>query len=371
MDGIETRNASRGSEVPLGFISDRPSAFVLSEKHGDYYSVGDVSNWMQKSLDTIGHYKLRDICVPSSHDAGMSKAPWSTTFAAAGSIITQILSVEQQLHKGVRYLDIRPIFFRGKWVCGHYSFIPENKWINIGPMGTWQGGNGGNIQDIIDGINRFTASSGELIVLQISHTYMVNDVFGQFAHDDFKELDYNHWDNLLSMFTNTNTGIKSLWRPSPNEPSVTDLTALPLKTYIGDGKSAVVLVVDDKIGVRSYPGVFNDRQWQWDYSAWWKEESGRLDEYKEYLRSSSTKPYSFSGCHMQSDGEAVLTTLGQSSQSVLSLATPSKHRLFVDLFPLCAKEGKFPAALTMDAIDSSDLAALCIAFNNCRRAQSS
>lgn len=368
MNGIETKSALRGSTVSLGFISNRPSYFVLSGKEGNYNSVGNVADWMQRSLSAIGSRKIRDICVPSSHDAGMSKVTWSTRFANAGSLITQFLSVEQQLHMGVRYLDIRPVLYEGQWVCGHYSFIePKNKFINPAPLDTWQGGNGEAIQDLIDGINRFTATSGELIVIGISHTQIIKDAIMSFARSDFEALDENHWNMLLNMFSNLQTGIKSLWKPAANEAPVTDLTSLSLNTYIGSGTSAVILVVDDNTNVAGHPGVFHDNCWQWDASAWWKPESGRMDEFRDYILQGHLKPYSFSGCHIQTDWEAILTTLGQSSNSILSLATEAKNRLFTELFSLCVKDGVYPAALSMDAIDSSDLAALCIAFNDCRQ----
>ncbi|KAI0392576.1 exo-1,3-beta-D-glucanase [Xylariaceae sp. FL0594] len=343
MDSIETKNAPRGSSVPLGFISDRPSYFVLSGTEGSYHSVGDVANWMQKSLCTIGNRKLSEICVPFSHNAGMSKVEWSTSFAADGCLLTQYVSVEQQLHLG-------------------------NKFFNFGPLGTWQGGNGEFIQDVIDGVNRFTAASGELIVLSIGHTYAINDVMGSFEEGDFRGLEKHHWNSLLDMFTNPQTGIKALWKPAAQESLITDLTSLPLNTYIGSGSSAVMLVVDDAVDVAGRAGVFNYTCWSWEASAWWKEESGRMDEYREYMARGvqNSRPYIFSGCHMQSDAEAVLTTIGQSSQSVLSLAPPAKHRLFMELFPLCCQAKRYPAALSMDGIDSSDLAALCMAFNDHR-----
>lgn len=365
MDNFDTKNAISGSAVPLGLISDRPSYFVLSGSNGSYNSIGDVQNWMQKNLNAIGHRKIRDICIPASHDSGMSKVPWATKFAAAGSIATQFVSVEDQLRLGVRYLDIRPVLHKGIWVCGHYSFIDPKWLINPPPLDTWQGGNGEAIQEVIDGINRYTANSNELIVLSVSHTKIINDAFGSYARNDFEDLDKSSWIRLLDIFTHPESGIKFLWKPTYNSVSCKDLTDLSLHNYIGGGSSAVLILIDDGVDASGRPGVFNNTCWPFEYSGWSKSESERLTEFQQYMLQINPKPFGFSGCHMQTDSEAIMTTLGQSSASVLSLATESKHRLFSELFPLAAKDGKYPSALTMDAIDSSDLAALCMAINDC------
>ncbi|KAG8411470.1 hypothetical protein J3458_015527 [Metarhizium acridum] len=370
MDNFGTMNAAQGSVVQLGLISNRPSYFVLSGEGGDYHSVGNARDWMSQNLSTLGSRKLRDICVPSSHDSGMSRVPWSTAFAAVGSVATQYVSVEEQLKFGVRYFDIRPVQHRGQWACGHYSFInAPSKWHFFPPFDTWQGGDGESLQDIIDGINRYTLESHELIVLNISEARVIKDVSGNFRRDDFVDLDAAHWNLLLDKMTNSETGIQCLWKPETGPPPAQDLTNLTLHNLIGCGSSAVLVLVHNGVDVSGRPGVFHYSNWPFDASAWDKPEAERMKEFQQHMLTENPRSFTFSGCHTQSDTEAVLTTLGQSSSFVLSLATPSKDRLFTELFDWCTREGKYPSSLVLDGIDSSDLAALCMAFNDAHKAR--
>ena len=361
---IQTKAANKDATVPLGLISDRPSYFVLSGQNGEYNSVGDVQDWMQRNLSRLGTRTLRQLCVPSSHNSGMSKFNFSTFFASIGNVATQYVSVNQQLGCGIRYFDIRPVLHQNIWSCGHWTFIEPKAGLKVSPFGTWQGGNGETIQEIIKGINDFTASSHELIVLSIYRAFSIHESGGAFQKDDFSELDSNQWRDLLDTFTGE-TGIKQLWRPiEANLQSKTiDLTSIPLRTFIGEAKAAVILLVDNKVEIANRRGCFHDQSWPWDYSDWQKPEDERLQAFLNQASQPNPKPYSYSGCHTQNEEEAILSKLGQSSKSVLELAKSSKDKLFTQLFPACS-EAIYPCSMTMDAIDSSDLTALALAMND-------
>lgn len=370
MDNFGTKNAAQSSAVPLGLISDRPSYFVLSGESGNYHSVGNVRDWMSQDLSTLGPRKLRDICIPFSHDSGMSVVPWTTAFAAAGSVATQYKSVQDQLKLGIRYFDIRPVLKGNRWVCGHYSFIgAPNKFLRFGPWDTWQGGDGESLQDIIDGINNYTSGSNELIVLNISETRVINEVKGSYARGDFADLDTKHWNLLLDTLTNPETGIKELWNPRTRPSPDHNLTELTLHEFIGSGTSAVIALVQNGLDLSGRPGIFGNSSWQFNASAWDKPDVGRMKEFQDHMSSTHAAPFLFSGCHTQSDAEVIKTTLGQSSSSVLSLATSAKDRLFTELFSWCGKEKKYPSSMSLDGIDSSDLTALCMAFNDAQASQ--
>lgn len=48
-------------------------------------AVFDTANWMRNSLNLLGHKTLNDICIPGSHDAGMSECNY--LLGLAGKII--------------------------------------------------------------------------------------------------------------------------------------------------------------------------------------------------------------------------------------------------------------------------------------------
>lgn len=357
MDNVDSRNAIKGSEIPLGMISDRKSYMVISGDDGswNFHSVGEVHKWMYVNLDKWQNRAIRQLCVPASHDSGMSLVTWKTGWASAWSIMTQYNSVYDQLKNGVRYFDLRPVFHSGQWVSGHYTFVDH--WA----INSWQGGDGESIQSIIDQVNRFTSEDHhELIVISVSHVQMINDkgAFDKFKRDDFRDPNAEEWNSLLGRFET----LQQRWSNTSN-----DLTQVPLKDFIGplEGpwQSAVVILFGDEVDIGTRTGMFHNSTWQWDYSDWQRSESDRLNDFKMAASKPGAKPYCYSGCHTQTEDEATACTLGQSSKSVLNLSENPKNKLFTELFPACT-ESLYPCSLTMDAIDSSDLTALCLAIND-------
>ncbi|MCJ1396858.1 hypothetical protein MMC11_000048 [Xylographa trunciseda] len=348
----------------MGLISNRPSYFVLSGQDGDYNSVGNVEHWMQQNLYRLGGRTLQQVCVPSSHDSGMSKVTFKTKFASIGTVATQYVSVESQLRYGVRYFDIRPTLYKDEWSCGHWSFIDPKPWVRFLPFNSWQGGNGESIKEVIEGVNSFTASSNELVILSLYRAFAVRDTDDAFRRDDFADLQEHQWRSLLDILTGE-AGLKHLWRPTEGdgELEVKDLTTIPLQRFIGGPEAAVIIILDANFDVTKYPGCFPQSAWQWDCSDWQKRENERLQEFQQQAAKQNGRPYSYSGCHTQTDDEAIASTLGQSSSSVLELAVDAKDKLFTELFPACS-EKVHPCAMNMDAIDSSDLAALAMAMND-------
>ena len=104
MDNVHSRNAIRGSGIGLGMISNRKSYMVIAGEGGDwnFHSVGEVHKWMYVNLDKWQDRNLRQLCVPASHDSGMSLVTSKTGLAAPTSIITQYNSILNQLNNGVR-----------------------------------------------------------------------------------------------------------------------------------------------------------------------------------------------------------------------------------------------------------------------------
>ena len=177
-------------------------------------------NWMQSNLGTLDDLPLEELCMPGSHDAGMSQFGTHTAFSTACNTQTQGLSLYNQLLAGVRYFDIRPVISAGVYKTGHYSHISV-----IG----WQGGNGELIADIIDDINTFTASYSELIVLNSSHGYDTDN--------DYQNLTQAQWNSLFQQLR----GLSHLFIAPPAASNLTNLT---LGDFIGNDNPAVVVVLD-------------------------------------------------------------------------------------------------------------------------------
>ncbi|KAL9609491.1 MAG: hypothetical protein Q9167_005740 [Letrouitia subvulpina] len=294
----------------------------------EYTMRGEVHKWMHVNLDKWQNRTVRQLCVPASHDSGMSLVTWKTRLASVLSIITQYNSVYAQLNNGVRYFDLRPVFHNGQWVSGHYTFTSEDH--------------------------------HELIVMSVSHVQVINDqgAFDKLNKGDFRDPKLEEWNNLLGRFET----LQQRWSKASN-----DLMQVPLKDFIGPFEGpwqlAVVLLLDDSVDIGTRAGMFHNSTWPWNYSDWQRSESDRLNDFKTAALKPGARPYSYSGCHTQTTEEAIACNLGQSSKSVLKLSENPKNKLFTELFPACT-ENLYPRSLTMDAIDSSDLAALCLAIND-------
>lgn len=111
---------------------------------------------------------LNMICLPGSHDTGMSEANHCTTFANSRNTQTQTLNVAGQLNMGIRYFDIRPALWSNdndsNFYTGHFS----------GALGG-QGCLGENLSNILDAVSTFiNTNTSEFVVLKFSH-YEDND----------------------------------------------------------------------------------------------------------------------------------------------------------------------------------------------------
>ena len=89
---------------------------------GTSFPVGEVHKWMYVNLDKWQDRNLGQICVPSSHDSGMSLVTSKTSAAAAGSVITQFTNISYQLNYGVGTLISGQSTTR---VNGYLSTIPS------------------------------------------------------------------------------------------------------------------------------------------------------------------------------------------------------------------------------------------------------
>ncbi|KAF7905407.1 uncharacterized protein EAF01_005928 [Botrytis porri] len=236
-ENLSSLNNPKNSIIDLVYSKKHPHPFILAGNgiSTPYVSSNPPIPWMQNTLSTISSRPLRQISMPMAHNAGASIV--SNSFKGPGTLHntqTQANSVFMQLIFGARWLDIRPVFYEGKWMTYHGKFASGRMW----------GATGQSIESVIEDVNRFTkAHPGELIVLDISH-----DASNAWKWRKFNAID---WMKLLELLG----GIRNAWR----EPRRLgwDLSLLPLDTFITKGGNSTVFVripCDAPIPFPTHPG---------------------------------------------------------------------------------------------------------------------
>ena len=221
-----------GDKFDLGWIHDGTVKFYLIERNGQFSAPDLDTHWMTANLPLLGGRSLKNICMPGTHDSGMSERGADTAFAHDCNIITQTSNILGQLEYGARYFDIRPVISAGNYFTGHYGQILTE---------SWQGGNGQSISSVIKQVNYFTTAYNELIILNFSHAY--NTDTGNHSYTDFNQ---EEWNGLFVMLT----GLSHLYITTSGPINV-NLTDLPLNTYIG-GRPAVIIVIEPECDLGEY-----------------------------------------------------------------------------------------------------------------------
>ncbi|KAH8880986.1 pectin lyase-like protein [Thozetella sp. PMI_491] len=224
--GIGTQDVTQGSTIDLGFpvagTQGRGLQWVLtgSESYGYWTSLKPPVTWMKSILPTIGPRKLRHVCMPGSHDAGMSKLDGKTALATASNTQTQWLNIYNQLVRGSRFFDVRPCLGNGgRYMTCHYSQI-----------GTYQGANGEGIANVISEVNSFMNDyPGELVILDI------NGDSGYDTDNGYPRLTTDQWRPIINTFRD---GIN---KPCANFGNV--LGDVTMNQLIGDGNGCVLMVL--------------------------------------------------------------------------------------------------------------------------------
>ncbi|KAL1621070.1 hypothetical protein SLS56_009376 [Neofusicoccum ribis] len=216
---VETENNAVGSTISLGWNHNHAVNWVVGGEQGAFTSNNPSVDWMHANLDLLGDRKIRHICMPGSHDAGMSEFNGHTGLVRDANTLTQKFNIADQLAAGSRWFDVRPVVSSGQFYAGHYS--------DTGIVG-WQGANGQSLSDIISNINAFTAKYDELIILDISHTIDTDN--------DYVDLTQTQWNSLFDQLLGLNyrlntTGISS----------TEDVSQRALSQFIGDGPSVLIV----------------------------------------------------------------------------------------------------------------------------------
>jgi hypothetical protein len=371
LDGLATKQSAQGSNIDLGFRHDAAVDWIMStDEAGDWWSSAGLGvDWMQQSLGSIGNRTLKMICMPGSHDAGISNFKPGTVGAHFANSQTQYLNFYNQLVAGSRYFDLRPVISAGQWVAGHYSEVE-----GIG----WLGGNGQSVAEIVKQVNDFTAKYKELVIINLSHTLDTDN--------DYKDLTQAQWNSLFDALKGLNN------RFTVANPGSTDYSNTVLNDFIGSSASVFVFA--------QLPSGIS----LGDYAAQGFYKQDNLPIYDNYANSNSAAT-------MQADQLSKLKaqrnlvadagqrkdvfhifswTLTQQAEDVLNfdraimnLAVSVYDNLFVEAFNAFTPES-FPNVLYIDAVGirdksvvfpydkvktvpvNNDIASLAVAVNNAK-----
>ena len=158
------------------------------------------STWMTQSWDTIGSLALSSVCMPATHDSGMSQLSISTSGSDACNTQTQYETILQQLQSGARYFDFRPALWNNPYAktnefyLSHYVHGP-----GVGAFGSAGRPLASALSDVATFLGQ-TKGTHELIVLKFSH-------FGEIGLDSehiwkYSDLTDTAYDNIVGMVAN-------------------------------------------------------------------------------------------------------------------------------------------------------------------------
>ena len=355
LGGISTWNNRQGETIDLSWV-DRSTQyprfngvyFILSGTGHDFVSSSTrplTVSWMQASLEMIGKRPLRHVCMPGSHDSGISVINGGTLFGDARSSQTQANSIADQLALGIRFFDIRPVIAGGGFYTGHYGNLP-----GLG----WQGVNGQSIRQIIQQMNAFTASNKELLILSISHDFNTD------AGRHYRGFNQEEWDRFLQELS----GLDSLFLSPQGTP---DLTLLTMNQLIGNKQAAVIVVIFiDRshltLGNFTGRGFYYDSQFPfYDNYANSNDPKVLMEDQLRKLhleRNHPDKPlFSLDWTLTQRTLQDV--TIGP---SVLEMASFMDPRLVTNVIPSCSAK-TFPNILSIDKADNATSIAVATAIN--------
>ncbi|KAJ7042970.1 PLC-like phosphodiesterase [Mycena alexandri] len=300
---------------------------------------------MQHNLAILGSRPLGEICLP-----GAFKLELGTNVGGIKSnVITQTLSIYDQLEHSVRWFDIRPFLLRQKtsfgrtesnWYCGHFSDLKS-------PL-NWQGGCGATIDEVVADVNRFTSEHRELVILDISHITLLE------CH--------------VAVMTGMSGGIQGVLTSGERHELLTKLAGIQNRFHAPAGKQLETFTLDAFIGQRQ-PAVLvlfgSDSDDLFDEAELTKREfyrSGRYAVEKHFVT------------RMQTDKEAVVSSLPvvrwldpmNNPNSVLRLADAHQAQEFPFTLQELAKNGMQAGVIVIDKVEKADLLTLCLAVSLAR-----
>ena len=378
--GISAPNHPQNSFMDIGFGHNGQNVFVLAgNAESGYISNSPNIDWMQSNLNMLGNRSLRHICMPYSHDAGMS-APshyQPPDIVNAMNTQTQTFPIAQQLNLGIRAFDIRPVIYKGQFWTGHYTILNKS---DVEPH-IWElalvspalaaaaenfkypialGGNGQSLEEVMEDVNTFQAKYNELVILEFSHGYNIDKGGASFTEQD--------WKDVAAALSAQNTGLKNLY----SAPSDTkDLTTIPLRDMINPGqpKAATLAIITNSTytnqDAANFPTVFDNSLW--DIAGSYKDTDSvetMTNDQKWKLAAARTNPdtppFYMVWTLTQQAAEAIFAPV--TKKTIRDLADEARPSLFLDIFAACTKQ-TYPNFLEHDNCNDSNVAALALAIN--------
>ncbi|HEX8616845.1 MAG TPA: hypothetical protein VF911_04575 [Thermoanaerobaculia bacterium] len=186
------------------------------------------ATWMHDQKD-LWPIPLKQLCIPGSHDSGMSEIRSSTFGSNRCNTQTQSKGILGQLNDGIRYFDIRPMTTPdGGFSTAHYTSTVVGV----------QGSLGQSIESVISDVNSFLHDARELVILDVSHAYQYGTV---------TELTASMWTDFLEGFGG---GLqRHLYAVAAATTTLPDLTLSSFINGPAGPRPAVVILVPDGVTI--------------------------------------------------------------------------------------------------------------------------
>ncbi|HLP03998.1 MAG TPA: hypothetical protein VK152_01090 [Paludibacter sp.] len=349
---IKDESGTTLSSSGLGFSTYGHVMCVVSTAAGGNYQInGTVDNWMENIYSSIKDKRLKEICIPGSHDAGMYTFGTHTALVSECNTVTQSNNTYNQLMLGTRYFDLRPVISGGSFKAGHFSSIDQ--------LGITQGATGGYFDSIVNDINRFTANHKELIIIDISHQSNTDTGSMGVGYTGFSTSDWTRLFDLLK-------SINSLY--IYNGPK-RQLFNFPVSEFI-NGKSAVILLIGDDILTKNeeirnkyadkgfyYSGDFFPK-----YDSYANQDGANAvsNDQINKMKNNTDDYFLLAWTATQNDVEATGCALGLSS--IHDLANQVNDIMVDDVTTNCSST-VYPNIINTDYIENNKPALLSIAFS--------
>ena len=385
---VEMTNTSTFGNPPpdalldLVYSKDTTTPFIFSGALEDSFaSTNPPHDWMSQNLDSIGCQPLTRLCLPASHNAGMSALGSHTAIATPENTLCHDADVAGQLIAGARWFDIRPMMSNGEFVTGHYSSLsaddpdglklpaelPDFITEPISDIAnSFQGGNGQSIADVIRQVNEFLKKNHELVILSLSHT-MDTDA-------DYRRLSDSQLGDLLKQLQD----LEHLWH-APDDAS--DLTTVPLKDFLKDGPAVLVVLNQNATDeIMSVPKDLQRKGFYTEKDLFVQDQFTGTDDGAKMSGDQIGKMRAFKAGKKKDRTKGLFSLTWTLSPPLGNIRKESENAhqiLFSDLWPVVSADGKgdegvFPNLIMVDglgmggdsAIKQGNLAALCMAVNS-------
>ncbi|PHM44763.1 phosphatidylinositol-specific phospholipase C [Xenorhabdus mauleonii] len=348
LENLETENQAKGSVVILPRRSKNTYLLFFIGESGHYIGPSiKTESWMQDHRNILGDHALDAVCIPGTHDAGMSSVTWKTLLASACNTLTQTHNVLGQLKLGIRYFDIRPVIQNAKFYTGHYSKI-----INI-----WEGANGESLDSIIDGINEFTKNHNEVIILRLDHSLTLDVGFFQ----SYRKFNQEEWFKLFKKLSTVNhlyhhDGSNNITKLTVNK--LTNNGTRPAVLFLAENKKTYIDLGEYKNKGFFYISDINMYDKYSHTSDLYKMTEDQIDKMNKH----SPSQYFLLSWTLTQEGVQVSTCNVVDSYSIKKLADYANENLIQTIYPRMTKT-IYPNIIHIDNVKDDLVATLALAIN--------